>query len=273
MAINFPVDVVNLNDVIAISSGLQHSLALRSDERVFSWGFNGNGQLGRTFTTDHPRERPGLVPELINVVTISTGVLHNLAVRSDGSAASWGSGGNGELGNGETLLTQQSIQNCGSFASAVNVSAGSGHSLILLEGGDLWVTGGNWNGQLGLGDTTQRNFPVHLEGFVFAAVATGLASNIGVLTNGDVVVWGLNNFSQLGDGTMTVRTTPFVLTHFIDVFSMSISNHVLVAFTSGIVYGWGRNNHGQIGDGTAENLLKNNWFLNVYCGIGLSWFV
>ncbi|KAL0225135.1 hypothetical protein RCL1_003047 [Eukaryota sp. TZLM3-RCL] len=248
---NSPVDVVDLHDVIAVSAGSHFSIALRSDGRVLSWGNSNNGRLGRTPSTNSPNTRPGLVPNLINVVTIYTGTHHSLAVRSDGSVASWGNGGSGALGNGDTL-DQQSIQNCGSFSSAVNVSAGSAHSLILLEGGDLWATGGNTNGQLGLGDTDQRNSPVRIDGFKFAAVVAGSSSNIGILTNGNVVVWGRNTLSQLGDGTTTHRHIPFVLEQFSDVYTFSISSHALVACRNGQVLGWGSNGSGRIGDGTTE---------------------
>ncbi|KAL0212677.1 hypothetical protein RCL1_006303 [Eukaryota sp. TZLM3-RCL] len=236
---NSPVNVVDLYDVIAISAGVFHSIALRSDGRVLSWGSNDNGRLGRTPTTDSPNTRPGLVPDLINVVTISTGSQHNLAVRSDGPVASWG-------------LDHQSIQNCGSFSSAVNVSAGWVHSLILLEGGELWATGGNSNGQLGLGDTTQRNSPVRIGGFKFAAVAAGAHSNIGILTNGNVVVWGRNDLSQLGDGTTAHRNRPFVLDQLSDGYTFDLFWHTIVACKNGTVFGWGDNKYGQIGDGTTE---------------------
>ncbi|KAL0221638.1 hypothetical protein RCL1_001492 [Eukaryota sp. TZLM3-RCL] len=249
-----PVTVVDLNDVIAISAGHSHSLALRRGGRVFSWGSNEYSQLGRTPTTDSPNTRPGLVPDLINVVTISTRSSHNLAVRSDGSVASWGLGGSGRLGNGGTL-NHQSIQKCGSFSSAVNVSAAWSHSLILLEGGDLRVTGANWYGQLGLGDTSQRLSPVRINGFKFAAVTAGASSNIGVLINGNVVVWGRNEYSQLGDGTTTQRTSPIVLNQFSDVYVFSIWNHALIACKNGSVLGWGHNEDGKIGDGTTQNRI------------------
>ncbi|KAL0212437.1 hypothetical protein RCL1_006063 [Eukaryota sp. TZLM3-RCL] len=248
---NSPVDVVDLYDVIAISAGFQHSIALRSDGRVLSWGDNNFGRLGRTPTTNSPNTRPGLVPDLINVVTISAGSQHNLAVRSDGSVASWGHSGSGRLGNGGTS-DHQFIQNCGSFSSAVNVSAGDAHSLILLEGGDLWATGGNSNGQLGLGDTINRLYPDLIDGFKFAAVVARCWSSIGILTNGNVVVWGRNNVSQLGDGTTTDRNRPFVLEQLLGVYAMSICHHAIVACKNGTVFGWGTNGSGTIGDGTTE---------------------
>ncbi|KAL0212424.1 hypothetical protein RCL1_006050 [Eukaryota sp. TZLM3-RCL] len=251
-SMNSPVNVVDLYDVIAISAGCWHSLALRSDGKVLSWGYNDYSQLGRTTTTDSPNTRPGLVPDLINVVTISTGSYHSLAVRSVGSVASWGYGAYGRLGNGGTANSYQSIQNCGSFSSAVNVSAGDAHSLILLEGGDLWATGGNGIGQLGLGDTTQRSSPVRIDGFKFAVVAAGDYSSVGILTNGNVVVWGRNDYSQLGDGTTTQRNSPTVLEQLSGVYAISIWYHALAVCKNGTVFGWGNNQYGQIGDGTTQ---------------------
>ncbi|KAL0210366.1 hypothetical protein RCL1_004802 [Eukaryota sp. TZLM3-RCL] len=249
---NSPVDVVDLVDVIAFSAGYEHSLALRSDGRVFSWGRNGNGQLGRTPTDDSPSNRPGLIPDLIDVVTISTRYDHNLAVRSDGSVASWGAGQNGRLGNG-LAENFETIQECGFFTSAVNVSTGNVHSLILLANGDLWSTGRNSNGELGLGDKINRLYPNHIEGFKFAAVVAGGWSNIGILTNGNVVVWGHNSYHQLGDGTSAEKTSPMVLNQLRNIHVYSIWTHTLVTFKNGTVFSWGRNNNGQVGAGNAGN--------------------
>jgi alpha-tubulin suppressor-like RCC1 family protein len=35
------------NTATSIGAGLYHTCALRSDDKVVCWGFNGNGQLGR----------------------------------------------------------------------------------------------------------------------------------------------------------------------------------------------------------------------------------
>ncbi|KAL0225360.1 hypothetical protein RCL1_003272 [Eukaryota sp. TZLM3-RCL] len=249
-----PVTVVSLTDVIAIAAGDTHSLALKSDGTVFSWGNNIYGQLGRSLPNDNTHSNlPEVVTDLNNVVTISTKYAHNLAVREDGSVASWGAGLNGRLGNGKND-DFATIQSCGSFSSALNVSASMTHSLILLDNGDLWVTGRNSAGQLGLGHTNNQLVPVHLSGYKFAAVATGAgASNIGILTNGNVVVWGLNTNHQLGDGTANNKLSPVFNHHLRGAYAFDIWQHTLVAFKNGTVVAWGRNSFGQVGYGNSGN--------------------
>ncbi|KAL0217394.1 hypothetical protein RCL1_007975 [Eukaryota sp. TZLM3-RCL] len=246
----YPVPVPNLVNITAISAGYEHSIALREDGRVLSWGHRSYGVLGRSVDLEKPDPLPYCVSNLFNVVAISTRRRHNLAVRDDGSVASWGKGEFGQLGNG-AVTNHQAMQNCGFFSNAVNVSAGNSHSLILLANGDLYATGSNSFGQLGvIGGMSST--PILVTGFKFAAIASGGNSNIGILTNGDLVVWGANGVSQLGDGGTTNRNRPFVLTQLTGVYLASIWDHVLVACNDTIILGWGSNGSGRVGDGTFE---------------------
>lgn len=92
-----PVPINNLGDVIAIASGTWHSLALKSDGTVWTWGRNNYGQVGDgTFSN---RKTPVQVKDLTDVVAIAGGYLHSLALRSDGTVWAWGSNWSGQLGN------------------------------------------------------------------------------------------------------------------------------------------------------------------------------
>ncbi|HOX56872.1 MAG TPA: cell wall anchor protein [Candidatus Paceibacterota bacterium] len=93
---------------VAIAVGQDHSLALCSDGTVTAWGNNNYDQLGDNTTT------PRSVPVAVNtnsgvsalygktVVAIVAGGLHNLALCSDGTTASWGHNAYGQLGDNST---------------------------------------------------------------------------------------------------------------------------------------------------------------------------
>jgi len=85
---------------------------------------------------------------------LSVGVMHILAIKSDGSL--WGEGDNNdyELGlsaQGYHLLTK--LQD----GEWLDIAAGDSFSLAIKSDGSLWATGLNGSGQLGLGDTTNRS--------------------------------------------------------------------------------------------------------------------
>ena len=66
-----------LSDVAAISAGLYHSAALRTDGTVVVWGDNEYGQTN--------------VPAgLTGVKAIATGDRHTIALKTDGTAVAWG---------------------------------------------------------------------------------------------------------------------------------------------------------------------------------------
>jgi hypothetical protein len=75
-----------MNGVMAVSAGLNHSLAIKNDGSLWAWGNNCEGQLGDGTTTD--RSTPTKI--MGDVTAISAGVYHSLAVKIDGSLWAWG---------------------------------------------------------------------------------------------------------------------------------------------------------------------------------------
>ncbi|MBF0390390.1 MAG: hypothetical protein HQK71_09845, partial [Desulfamplus sp.] len=85
---------------IAASNGhiqSEHVIALKNDGTVFTWGFNGRGQLGNGTTTGGtPNPLPVQVKDptgtsfLTGVSSITAGTFHSIAVKSDGSVLAWG---------------------------------------------------------------------------------------------------------------------------------------------------------------------------------------
>ena len=151
-----PVQVNNLDSVIAISSGLQHCLALKSDGTVWAWGNNEWGQLGDGTITD--RYIPTQVKSLAGVIAISAGHYHSLALKSDGTVWAWGDNESGELGNGTTSNSYLPVQVKG-LTKIAAIAAGEAHSLALRSDGTVWSWGNNENGQAGNGSQNTKENP------------------------------------------------------------------------------------------------------------------
>jgi alpha-tubulin suppressor-like RCC1 family protein len=81
---NVPVAVSGLKGIKAISAGGDfgsgnHSLALKTDGTVMSWGANDAGQLGNGDDTFTISNVPVRVVNLSGVTTLAAGGYHNLA--------------------------------------------------------------------------------------------------------------------------------------------------------------------------------------------------
>ncbi len=102
----FPVPVVDANNiplsgVVAIAAGLDHSLALDVNGKVWGWGYNVYGQLGQGTTTDSNVAVPITIPGLPFIDRILAIGYHSLAF-SGGKGWSWGDNTYGQVGNNST---------------------------------------------------------------------------------------------------------------------------------------------------------------------------
>ncbi|MFH1321674.1 MAG: T9SS type A sorting domain-containing protein [Bacteroidota bacterium] len=147
-----PVQVIGLTDIIAINSkgfGNYHSMALKSDGTVWTWGLNNFGQLGdgTTINKKLPIQVGG---GLTDVIAISAGFYHSLAVKSDGSLWGWGRNMNGQLGDGTSNNRLFPVQSIGVTGTMITTGGGS-HSIILKDDSSICAVGLNWWGQIGDG--------------------------------------------------------------------------------------------------------------------------
>ena len=189
-----------LTDVIAISVGGFHNLALRSDGTVVAWGWNNYGQ------TDVPSD-------LTDVVAIAAGQVHSLALKSDGTVVGWGNNTYG----------QTSIPS--GLTDVVAIGAGGFHSLARKSDGTFVGWGNNGFDQI--------TFPPGLAEVV--AFDVGHLHNLAIRTDGTVVGWGYNVFGE--------TNIPEGLS---DVVAVAAGrNHSLALKSDGTVVGWGNNTFGQ----------------------------
>jgi alpha-tubulin suppressor-like RCC1 family protein len=84
----------------AVAAGNDHSLAIGSDGRLYTWGHNAYGELGDGTTTS--RSTPVVVnlPLGVTPTAIAAGASHTLVIGSDGQLYAWGANGYKQLGDG-----------------------------------------------------------------------------------------------------------------------------------------------------------------------------
>ncbi len=256
-----PQLVVNLTDIIAVEAGSKHSMALRADGTVWAWGWGFKNRIGDGAHAD--RFAPvQVITEggvLENIIALSGGYGHSLAIAADGTVWAWGDNYRGQLGIGTGDSTKSKAIQVPGLTGITAVAAGGEHSLVLKTDGEatgsLWAFGENANGEVGDGTTTERRTPVKVLDGVRSICAGGSHSMV-VMADGSVLGTGLNDRGQLGNGTTEgpVLTFQPVFDGAEGIVGCSASGVHTLALTSGRrILGTGHNDLGQVGDGTKEH--------------------
>jgi len=249
-----PTQIGNEDKWIKVAAGYEHTLGLKSDGTLWSWGLNNYGQAGDGTTTN--RSSPVQIGSDNKWIEIIGGGLHSLGMKSDGTLWAWGWNYQGQLGDGTTTDKHSPIQTSTPLNVWLSVAAGGDggyNSHGLKSDGTLWSWGDNSFGQLGVGDTINRNAPVQvgIDNNWTTVVAGGWGFTLALKANGTLWAWGHNNKGQLGDGTTINRNTPQEIGTDNDWVSISAGGVYSLGLKSdGTLWAWGNNWAGQLGDGS-----------------------
>ncbi len=133
-----PGHVSGLREVTAIAAGEDHSLALRADGTVWTWGQNFYSQSGSppSFST-----LPTPVGGLTGVTAIAAGSAHSLALGGDGSVWVWGANTYGYAGRpgpdfcstagGQPMTCNPTPVQVDGLLGMTAIAAGGAHNLAL----------------------------------------------------------------------------------------------------------------------------------------------
>lgn len=277
-------------NIIAISAGSDHTLALRDDGNVWAWGDNEYGQLGNG--TVISSNKPIQVKGLSNVIAIAGGERHSLALKRDGTVWAWGGNEKGTLGNGYNDNSHIPVQVKG-LKDIIAINAGYNNSVAIKRDGTIWVWGENQHGQLG-NDGYDSNLPIKIVALDNVKKATfGFDCSFAIKNDGTFWTWGWkwNIFDHLQADFDKVIAKPYEVkipnikevygntkgiifldsNGFIWEWEYGKKNqtriktindvikiargyfHVIVIKNDGTVFAWGFNDQGQLGDSTTKD--------------------
>ena len=192
-----------------VSAGCDHTLAIKTDGTLWTWGSNTCGVLGTGNTTN--RSSPGTTAGCgTNWYSVSSEWQHNLGIKTDGTLWSWGLNSTGQLGDETTINRCSPVTTAGGGTSWCYASAGKDFSVAVKSDGTVWTWGLNTCGQLGDGTIINKSSPVTVAGggTTWFEVASGCAHVLAKKTDGSLWSWGQNNFGQLGTNDTINRSSP-----------------------------------------------------------------
>ncbi|HEX8181559.1 MAG TPA: S8 family serine peptidase, partial [Pyrinomonadaceae bacterium] len=246
--------VQNLAGVVAVAAGDFHSVALKADGTVWTWG--ASYALGANTSTN--AVQPVQVA-INNVTAISARDGHVLALKADGTLWAWGANDNGQLGDTTTTLRLVPVQvanltGVARFAAA-GATGSSGFSIAVKSDGTVWTWGDDFSSQLGYGnpDFTPHPNPAQVPLITGASAAAGGSGHtLALKADGTVWTWGANGAGQLGRTTNGgPSVTPTQVPNLAGITAVAAGNQHSVALKNdGTVVTWGDNGFGQLGDGS-----------------------
>ncbi|XP_042494546.1 ultraviolet-B receptor UVR8-like isoform X7 [Macadamia integrifolia] len=158
------VEAFQGQNMVLVACGWRHTIAVSSSGGLYTYGWSKYGQLGHGDFEDHlvPHQLEALQDDFIS--QISGGWRHTMAVTSDGRLYGWGWNKFGQVGVGDNVDRCSPVQvKFPQEQKVVQISCGWRHTLAVTEKQNVFSWGRGTNGQLGHGDSVDRNIPQILE--------------------------------------------------------------------------------------------------------------
>jgi len=253
--------------LVQVACGSFHTVAVRTDGMVYSWGLDEGGVLGcpekKNPVTGFIRieGRPMMIYYFksmsIRVLHVSCGAQHTLATDSNGDVYSWGVGNYGNLGHGDTATVDRpKLVDVLKGKMIKMTGAGSKHSLAISNKGDLYTFGHGDNGRLGNNERRGCLSPEIvggiLDGVFVVYCDAGEAHSALIDDNGVLYVFGAGSYGRLGLGEESdalVPTSVDTLRKYKITMVSCGAFHTMCITKGQKLWGFGGRLYGKLGDG------------------------
>jgi alpha-tubulin suppressor-like RCC1 family protein len=229
------------------------AVALRSDGKVYSAGYNAYGAVGDNSTVSRNTFVQSI--GISNAVAVGAGYFHSAALRADGLVFTCGYNTSGQLGVNSIVNSSTYVQAIG-ISNASAISCGQSHTVALRSDGQIFATGKNNNGRLGDGTVTDRSTFVAAMGVSSViSVSAGTFHSAALRADGAVFTCGYNKWGQIGNNNSALTFSAYVQ-------AVGISNavavsageyHTVALRADGAVFSCGYNTQGGLGDNTTTS--------------------
>lgn len=259
---NSPVQVGALTDWAAVAVGEEHTIALKTNGTIWSWGRNIAGQLGLSLSNTVDKSSPVQIGSRTDWASVYAGMSSSFAIRTSGALWAWGDNSVGQLGIG-TIAGKSSPVQVGAETYWDDIVYGGYYNFQLCSGTSAYYTGDRDF----LISGTRRSSPVLIGSDI--DFITHLTSYNQVSWNKSTLVPQVRLISYTGSPTLVgrgngVNTSPNAIYKFpvpsvsypipIDTASnwidASVAGYSLAAIREdGTLWVTGYNNLGQLGTG------------------------
>ncbi|XP_032075384.1 X-linked retinitis pigmentosa GTPase regulator isoform X2 [Thamnophis elegans] len=202
---------------------------------------------------------------------ISCGDEHTSVVTENGKLYMFGSNNWGQLGLGtKNTVSKPTCVKVLKPEKVKLAACGRNHTLIYTEKGNLYATGCNSEGQLGLEGTEERS-AFHLVNYFTSQhkieqLAAGSYTSAALTEDGQLFMWGDNSEGQIGLGNEANTCVPHQVDVGKPVFWISCGYyHSALITCDGELYTFGESDNGKLGLSLEQ--LKNNRIPQLVSGI------
>ena len=225
-------------NVKQVACGRYHTMIVKNDGSL--WGCGSGRYVGLGDTTKRTMFTKVTANINNDVKQVVCGYDHTFIIKNDGSVWACGYNGSGALGLDNTTTQNTFTQVTTNVSDVKEIVCGYECTFMLKNDGSLWACGNNDKGQLGLGDTTQRN--------VFTQVTTNINNDVKqvscslcnhvMIVKNDGSLWGCgsNERYQLGLGSDSDKKIFTQVTN-------DVNNDVKEVYCTGTMYVSGSNQY------------------------------
>lgn len=185
--------------VVAVDAGMEHSLAVTAEGKVFSWGAGGHGRLGhgtsslsRWLAADQSTPRQVRALDSVRVTQVAAADTSSGCVDDDGCMHTWGNGRFWQLAQGKSIPESATPLQVPGAREVSALSLGGLYGAAVGPGGELMMWGTNESGVLGMGPNSASSLrqPTRVPNFMCEQVASGWKHCAALTGHGALYTWG-----------------------------------------------------------------------------------